>query len=152
VAQTAYELGRAFEQRTKKRLEVLGYFVIRASGSKGKADLVALRAGDSPLMVQCKRSGYVGPKEWNILWEEAMLAGAVPIIAEQLQPRGYRWWKIQAPKTGKGGRRQPWDAWQPVPRPIVLPTAMMRAEDTQDPLPGIRKRVWGGQPPNGLGG
>lgn len=50
-----YTAGRAFEYKRKKYWTEQGYDVIRASGSHGPYDLVALRAGTPTLAIQCKR-------------------------------------------------------------------------------------------------
>jgi len=110
MAMSPSQLGAAFELRVKARLEKAGFFVIKSGGSRGVADLVALRHGSPPLMVQAKRGGYVGVDEWNRLLKAAEAAGALPLVAEQLQPRGCRWWLLRAPK-GLSKGRQPWDEW-----------------------------------------
>jgi len=51
---TNYSKGANFERRVKKRLEKLGYYVIRAAGSHGTFDLVAFKAHRRPLGIQCK--------------------------------------------------------------------------------------------------
>jgi Holliday junction resolvase len=48
-----YEKGRRFEYVEKKRLENLGYIVLRTSGSHGFADLVAVKPGEVRF-IQCK--------------------------------------------------------------------------------------------------
>jgi len=45
--------GTAREHASKRLLEALGYEVIRAAGSRGLWDLVAISATDIPL-IQCK--------------------------------------------------------------------------------------------------
>lgn len=50
-----YISGRAFEYKRKKHWEAQGYDVIRASGSHGPFDLVALCSGNPTLAIQCKR-------------------------------------------------------------------------------------------------
>lgn len=54
MANNRYRNGRAFEYRVRDHFIGQGYYVVRAAGSKGKADLVALRAGQPPTLIQCK--------------------------------------------------------------------------------------------------
>ena len=50
---TNYARGAAAERRAKLELEGVGYLVVRAAGSKGPVDLIALRAGQI-LLLQIK--------------------------------------------------------------------------------------------------
>lgn len=43
-----YHKGRAFEYRVRDRLTEDGWFVVRSAGSKGVADLVAIRPSEYP--------------------------------------------------------------------------------------------------------
>jgi Holliday junction resolvase len=65
-----YCKGANFERRVKKELEEMGYFVVRAAGSKGKIDLVAIKPNDIKL-VQCKTNGVVSRQDVDILKEMA---------------------------------------------------------------------------------
>lgn len=91
-----YEQGRRFEWKVQADLEDEGYVTMRAAGSKGtgKVDIVAclpvelwpgVRVPDEPtpghLWIQCKRTGDIGPGEWNRVFTVAGWAGAVPILA-----------------------------------------------------------------------
>lgn len=49
-----YLRGRRWEYAVKKDLESLGYAVMRTAGSHGPFDLIALKAEQPPLCVQCK--------------------------------------------------------------------------------------------------
>lgn len=51
---TNYLRGVRFERLRKKRWEEAGYHVIRASGSHGKFDLVAIYPGGIVNLIQCK--------------------------------------------------------------------------------------------------
>jgi Holliday junction resolvase len=79
--------GDYLEHQTRAALEHYRWVVVRAGGSLGPADLVALRDGNAPLLVQCKITGNgrryprVDPDERAALWETAEKAGARPIIA-----------------------------------------------------------------------
>lgn len=95
--------------------------MIRSAGSKGAADLVAIRqsTGDPSrshwiLMVQCKLSkAAVAPFEWNALYELAQEAGAVPALAVAAgpgRPKGY--FILTGRKDGRGGK-QPMREFEP---------------------------------------
>jgi Holliday junction resolvase len=101
-----YHRGRDLEHRVRTELRKQGYEVLRTAGSKSKVDLVALKPGQI-LFVQCKRSGALPPAEWNGLWDLARMAGAVPVLAEQLT-RGRKYWRLMARKDQPGGKRQPY--------------------------------------------
>lgn len=81
------ERGDYLERQTRTALIGFGWVVVRAGGSLGPADLVALRVGNTPLLIQCKILGKgrnfprVDPGERTALWECAEMAGARPIIA-----------------------------------------------------------------------
>lgn len=49
-----YIRGRNFEYETKARWEEKGYVVIRAAGSKGAWDLVAIHPDRPTTLIQCK--------------------------------------------------------------------------------------------------
>lgn len=51
-----YKKGYRFELRVKKFLETKGYVVVR-SGRSLKIDLLALKAGERPIMIECKAVG-----------------------------------------------------------------------------------------------
>lgn len=84
---TAYHRGVYLEQQTVAALDQYGWFVTRAAGSHGVADLIALRAGKKPLLVQCKTLGpgrsmpRIDPGERAALCVAAERAGARAIIA-----------------------------------------------------------------------
>mgnify|MGYP000570454909 FL=1 len=68
----SYARGAAFERKVRRLLEEDGWFVVRAAGSKGIVDLVALRERGNVLRVQlisCKLNGYVPPAEREQLLE-----------------------------------------------------------------------------------
>jgi Holliday junction resolvase len=59
--------GDYFERQCKRDLEAHGWLVIRAGGSLGPADLVAIGNGKLPLLVSCKLNGRISPQERNLL-------------------------------------------------------------------------------------
>lgn len=85
-----YSRGARFEYRVRDALIALGYIVIRAAGSHGIADLVALHR-HRLLLVQCKRNGTCPPAEREELERLAdALTGDVrvdAIIASAPTPR-----------------------------------------------------------------
>ncbi len=59
---TNYQRGQAFEYRVRDLFRKHDYYVIKSAGSKGKADLVALKAGRPAVLIQCK-AGAIGSRE-----------------------------------------------------------------------------------------
>lgn len=70
-----YHRGRRFEWEVRATLLELGWHVIRAAGSKTKADLVAMRGG-ATLLLQAKRTGWPGPAERMAIAKVAQAGGA----------------------------------------------------------------------------
>lgn len=84
---THYDNGRAFEYRVRDDLTKDGYDCIRAAGSKGKIDIIALKTGQV-LFVQVKRTdGQIPPADRAELLRLARLVDAVPLVAYQPVPR-----------------------------------------------------------------
>jgi Holliday junction resolvase len=80
--QANYVKGRTFEYKIATYFRRHGYFVVRAAGSHGPADLVAIKKGNRPLFIQCKKgSAIVGKDEHNALYAAATEAGANAVIA-----------------------------------------------------------------------
>jgi Holliday junction resolvase len=88
MTNTSRAAGDYLERQTREALRAHGWIVVRAAGSHGIADLVALRAGNTPLLVSCKTNGKIGPQERTELVETAQRAGARPICAYRRQ-RGW---------------------------------------------------------------
>lgn len=84
---TNRERGDYLERQTARALRQYGWIVVRAGGSLGCADLVAIRVGKKALLIQCKVLGKgremprVDPAERAALYEAAQQAGARAIIA-----------------------------------------------------------------------
>lgn len=109
---TNYTAGRSLEYRVIADLERDGYVCVRAAGSKGAADIVALKPGQV-LLVQAKRSGgTIPPLERATLLAKAAainLPGrmeALPIVAHPTKPRGPLTYRLL---TGQGPAD--WTAW-----------------------------------------
>jgi Holliday junction resolvase len=101
---TNYQRGAAFEHKTMRALEAMGWKCIRSAGSHSPADVVAMHEGHRPLVVQCKRNGRLDPDEWNELFLFAVDAGAVPILATDKRG-GVIWERLTGMKSG--GKKQP---------------------------------------------
>lgn len=77
----SYKNGRAFEYKIRDHLESFGYWVIRSAGSKGEADLIAFKFGET-LFVQVKSNDTpLSPGEWNALISLTRRLGGTPIHA-----------------------------------------------------------------------
>lgn len=92
AAVNAKAKGSAKERQSKALLELEGWHVTKAGGSLGAADLVALKDGERPMLVQVKATAkgpfeHFGPVERAELLSVAKAAGAVPMLA---------WWKPRA--------------------------------------------------------
>lgn len=85
VVLTPYERGAAFERRIQDEYEAKGYVVAKCGGSKGSFDLLAVRAGTGPLLIQCKYgiggkwAGF-GPAARQTLKDDARRAGGIPLL------------------------------------------------------------------------
>ena len=73
-----YQAGYVLERAARILLEANGYLTIRASGSRGLADVIALKRGEV-LLVQCKASGKLGPGERSKLFDAAERTGATAL-------------------------------------------------------------------------
>lgn len=80
--------GDYLERQTKAALSEFGWIVIRAAGSLGPADLIAIRAGSMPLLVACKTNGLIPPTERAAIREAAERGGARPLLATRTK-RGW---------------------------------------------------------------
>lgn len=84
---TAYRVGRATENKARAVLHGLGFVTLRSWMSRSPADIVALRQGNTPLLVQVKKGGVIGPGERAALLAMAQVAGAVPVLC-RMEPDG----------------------------------------------------------------
>jgi len=78
---TRYAQGYRFEVRVRKDMESRGWFVIRAAGSHGPADLLCLKAGEPPLLIQCKANSARYKREGIALAAIADSVGAEALLA-----------------------------------------------------------------------
>lgn len=90
------KLGIQRERAVRRVLEQADWWVARAAGSLGDADLIALRDGDRPRLIEVKASSRgpyhsFGPADRRDLRFAARLAGADPVLA-WWPPRGQLRW------------------------------------------------------------
>jgi Holliday junction resolvase len=83
------------ERQLVKRLREEGWFAMRAPASLGVCDVVALKKGEKPIMVEAKGSSAgplhsFGPADRRALSEAAHAAGAVPWLV---------WWPKRSKPT-----------------------------------------------------
>lgn len=125
---TNYRRGSDLERWIVEDLEAAGWYAVRSAGSKGAADVVAVRdlspdgtiATPLVALIQAKSgsSALPGPGEWNALVEKARLAGAVPVLVHR-RAKGSRavdWHELTGPKTRRSRRESwPWRPWRSAP-------------------------------------
>lgn len=109
--QTRYRVGRALEYRVRDELKLLGYFALRSPQSRSPIDVLGIRHG-TVLMVQCKRTGSMGVKEWNEVFDLATSCGAIPVLARTPTGRGTEYLRLTDRKDGSK-RRQPMISFDP---------------------------------------
>ena len=88
--------GHDRERAVRRLLEDDDWFVARAAGSLGDVDLVALRAGSRPRLIEVKSTAAgpyhgFGPKDRTDLLFAARLAGAEAVLC-WWPPRGKPMW------------------------------------------------------------
>ncbi|MGI5245056.1 hypothetical protein [Dactylosporangium sp. CA-139066] len=105
--------GSAFERKVARELAADGYVVVRAAGSLGATDLVAIKTGQV-LFVQCKMSGAgaCGPAEWNEFLRIAERVSALPILAYRPGRQGVAYWLVTGPKE-RPTKTPPATVWTP---------------------------------------
>ena len=102
--------GANFERQCMAELRDAGWEVTRSAGSRGHADLWAMReeAGRTRvLLIQAKSGKQIcGPREWNQLVQLAEQVVATPVIADKAPGvKAARWWRITGLKSGRGERQ-----------------------------------------------
>lgn len=111
-----YARGASFERLVGAKLAADGYRVLRAAGSHGKADVIALKRGQV-VLVQCKLTGPTGvsPAEWNELYELATEVGAIALVAHRPARGRVEYLRITGPKTAltRATRKTPCVPWTP---------------------------------------
>ena len=89
-----YARGATFERKIMADLENEGWVVIRSAASHGTTDLVALKEGKIPLLIQCKINCRLDPDEWNGLMDDAEKGGAIPLLIERPKRGQVRAWRL----------------------------------------------------------
>lgn len=108
--------GSAFERTVKADLESHGWYVVRAAGSHGHADLLAV-SRDEVAFVQAKLGGpgRMPPAEWNDLYRVAMRYGGVPVLVHRPKRGLLEYLRMldEKPETGVRGPAAPCEPWSP---------------------------------------
>lgn len=82
---SSYVRGRRFEYKVKKALEKEGWVVFRCAGSR-PVDLIALKPGVMPCLIECKYSSNpvekpnLSPSELETLKKLKKITGAVVLV------------------------------------------------------------------------
>lgn len=116
--------GSTFERDVKKDMERLGWFVVRAAGSHGHADLLAV-SPDEVAFVQAKLGGpgAFAPAEWNELFRVALRYGGVPVVVHRPKRGKLEYLRMIGPKAGIKGLRPPCEVWSPEIRAVATVAA-----------------------------
>lgn len=107
---THYQRGAAFERAVAARLDTDGYLVLRAAGSHGVADLVAIKPGEV-VLIQCKISGIISIAEWNAFYETASRVAALPVLAFKPKRGVYAYHVLSGLRQAR--RPAPYAVWVP---------------------------------------
>jgi Holliday junction resolvase len=88
--------GRAREREVKKKLEADGWFVIKAGGSLGEMDLVALKSGQRGKAIEVKSTAggpyeRFGPEKREALYDAALKAGLEPYLVYWPPHKELKW-------------------------------------------------------------
>ncbi len=110
---SGYSDGRRLEYAARDVLAADGYEVFRSAGSKGTADLIAIKPGDI-VLVQCKKSKPIGPAERDALRSLATKIHAVPLEARWVkdgrEARRVGFWHVLADDGAGRPVRASWSA------------------------------------------
>ncbi len=101
---TSYHRGADFERKVAATLRGEGWLVIRAAGSRGECDLVALRAGEKACLVQCKIGPHFSLVHRAELSRAACMAGATAWLAFRGKAPGHHaivWYELVLPADGR---------------------------------------------------
>jgi Holliday junction resolvase len=79
-----YVKGRAFEYKIATLFRRKGYYVVRSAGSYGPSDLVAVKKGQRPVLIQCKAgAAAISKEESDLLFLTAKDADSIPIVVSK---------------------------------------------------------------------
>lgn len=113
---TQYANGAALERQVADDLRTRGWWVVRAAGSHGAADLVALSRHADPLLVQVKASGAISRAEWGELWDAADHVGGFALVADRARSESDRrrtWIRYRRLAGPREGARREWEVVVP---------------------------------------
>lgn len=105
---TNYRRGYTFERAIMADLTEDGYLCVRAGGSHGIADVVALKTGQV-LLVQAKTDGAITIADWNKMYALAPSVGAVPLLAWRPQRGRIEYWLMTGPRQPR--KDWPHEVW-----------------------------------------
>jgi len=91
---TAYASGNRYERRTVELLRSEGYHCWQSRGSRGPADVIAIKPRQLVLVQVKSGAKAISGAEWNALWRLACEVAAVPVLAE--------WRPVNPDKPGLG--------------------------------------------------
>lgn len=104
MANTPYMQGDYAEKLVCDHLKAHGYLPFQARGSRGIADIVAVKPrpyGPSVVLAQVKRDTATPHASWNALYELARAYGCIPVWVDDYQPGAgarpacFRWREIR---------------------------------------------------------
>lgn len=101
-----YIAGRAFEYRVIRDLQERGFWCIRAAGSKGAVDILALAKGQI-LLVQAKTSGKFPRSERDVLALLAQDLDATPVLVDRADARKLTYRRVYFDAKSKGDPFEP---------------------------------------------
>ena len=105
---TQYARGYSFERTIAGQLRQDGYLCVRAGGSHGVADVVALKPGQT-LLIQAKIDGLISVAEWNELYAIAQRLDAVPLLAWRPKRGRVEYRRMTGLRVVRG--EQPYEVW-----------------------------------------
>jgi len=101
-----YTNGMYYEHKCVVALKDCGWYVIQSRGSKGCADITAIRH-NVVLLVQVKSGvANISSREWNELFDLATMIGAVPVYVKALAYKPIEWRRMTDRRV-EGSRHWP---------------------------------------------
>jgi hypothetical protein len=109
---SAYSQGTYYERRAADALTADGYFVWLARGSKGAADLLAIKPGEL-LLVQVKKQAIFRDAWWNPLFDLAARLDGIALVADFPRRRAPVRFRRITGRHKPRSRYWPCDNWNP---------------------------------------
>jgi Holliday junction resolvase len=110
---TLYERGGYYERKTAELFRAEGYRCWQSRGSRGFADVLAIKPGQIVLIQVKSGTKEISGAEWTGLWQLAAELGSVPVVAHWEVRRPVVLTRITGPATAR--LRSQWPG-----RPFVL--------------------------------